>query len=713
MGKLTHTVGGNSNLVSFRSAARVPITSLKVHFSPVQEGEGTPSPENVRPISGWTRLEAYKAGKNLLNEAFLFDYANYPIVGKYGYKYTEPIFLNPNTTYRFSFTTPQTYETARYWAIKVYDDTYADINDTGTVHYLVNNKVTSGQSITTGAQGVIRFAVYGGQATLDDIWNNTTIQLEIGSTVTSYEPYQGTALPITFPVLGKNKLNNNSNFWEVGSMGASGGKDNRTTRIRTIDFINALPNTTYTISISNGYSFAWNEFYSGIHKYYYDWQSGSYTFTTHSDVNQLFFIIKKDNTTDITPSILENDCHIQLELGSTATTYEPYDPNNTVYGGYVDLATGEMVEQYVSRNINEINISLSSSTSEPWVHRFTIRGKWISNNVGYENAGGAFDWYCNIFEKGNATTNGTGLSASGVLYLYDNTINSVDEFKEKYKDIQVVFRVREAAETHTTLTPTQLTTLLNHNNIWSNTNGPTEVSYAIHDSAMIRAAKRRIVGFNSMMVEVPMAYQKVEWIEASNATPYIDTGIYLTGELQAEIHYYNDKQEAFLFGSRKSTSGPYCNFNIDSDGRKCRFDYSTRNMSGLAGFRDGSHDGEYLFTFKNRVGILTGLSLDLNVTRNEYTQDNTLSLYADYPVLLFGVRTGTNLSLGSTSGSLRIYSAKFWLGGTYTSGAITGAELVRDFVPCVRKSDNVAGMYDKVTKQFFTSANSDTFTIPT
>ena len=30
---------------------------------------------------------------------------------------------------------------------------------------------------------------------------------------------------------------------------------------------------------------------------------------------------------------------LQLELGSTATAYEPYDPNKTVYGGWVDLIT--------------------------------------------------------------------------------------------------------------------------------------------------------------------------------------------------------------------------------------------------------------------------------------------------------------------------------------------------------------------------------------
>lgn len=39
-----------------------PLKSLKVAINPVQEGRGDPSPENVRPISGWTGAEIVNAG---------------------------------------------------------------------------------------------------------------------------------------------------------------------------------------------------------------------------------------------------------------------------------------------------------------------------------------------------------------------------------------------------------------------------------------------------------------------------------------------------------------------------------------------------------------------------------------------------------------------------------------------------------------------------
>lgn len=36
-------------------------------------------------------------------------------------------------------------------------------------------------------------------------------------------------------------------------------------------------------------------------------------------------------------------------------------------------------------------------------------------------------------------------------------------------------------------------------------------------------------------------------------------------------------------------------------------------------------------------------------------------------------------------------------------------DLVRDFVPCYRKSDNVIGLYDKVNRQFYTNAGTGIF----
>jgi len=43
----------------------IPLKSLVVDINPVQSGSGDPSPDNVRPISGWTEMTVNASGKNL------------------------------------------------------------------------------------------------------------------------------------------------------------------------------------------------------------------------------------------------------------------------------------------------------------------------------------------------------------------------------------------------------------------------------------------------------------------------------------------------------------------------------------------------------------------------------------------------------------------------------------------------------------------------
>jgi hypothetical protein len=62
---------------SFKSAAKVPLTSAIITFGPTQSGSGDPSPDNIRPISGLNELNITLCGKNL------FNISSYPL--KQGY----------------------------------------------------------------------------------------------------------------------------------------------------------------------------------------------------------------------------------------------------------------------------------------------------------------------------------------------------------------------------------------------------------------------------------------------------------------------------------------------------------------------------------------------------------------------------------------------------------------------------------------------------
>lgn len=54
--------GGIAHFVD--GADDVPLKSLKVAIEPVQSGSGDPSPDNVRPITGWDAVKVYHSGEN-------------------------------------------------------------------------------------------------------------------------------------------------------------------------------------------------------------------------------------------------------------------------------------------------------------------------------------------------------------------------------------------------------------------------------------------------------------------------------------------------------------------------------------------------------------------------------------------------------------------------------------------------------------------------
>lgn len=65
----TKTVSGA--IVHITDADEAPLVRCLVDIEPKQSGSGTPSPDNVRPISGWSSVNLYKSGKNLFGgEAF-------------------------------------------------------------------------------------------------------------------------------------------------------------------------------------------------------------------------------------------------------------------------------------------------------------------------------------------------------------------------------------------------------------------------------------------------------------------------------------------------------------------------------------------------------------------------------------------------------------------------------------------------------------------
>lgn len=59
----------SGSIASFPDGAdNIPMKDVLVHIEPVQEGSGDPSPDNVRPISGWTGAKVTRTGVNVWDE---------------------------------------------------------------------------------------------------------------------------------------------------------------------------------------------------------------------------------------------------------------------------------------------------------------------------------------------------------------------------------------------------------------------------------------------------------------------------------------------------------------------------------------------------------------------------------------------------------------------------------------------------------------------
>ena len=62
-----------TDIASF-SASELPMPTLKIGIEPVQSGSGDPSPQNIRPISGWTSANVSVCGVNVWDEDWELGY---------------------------------------------------------------------------------------------------------------------------------------------------------------------------------------------------------------------------------------------------------------------------------------------------------------------------------------------------------------------------------------------------------------------------------------------------------------------------------------------------------------------------------------------------------------------------------------------------------------------------------------------------------------
>lgn len=190
---------------------------------------------------------------------------------------------------------------------------------------------------------------------------------------------------------------------------------------------------------------------------------------------------------------------------------------------------------------------------------------------------------------------------------------------------------------------------------------------------------------------LPNEYQEVEYL-ISDGYEYIDTGYAFTNpELKIEVKYRKLSTLARnVFGVDLSKNPRKMHGNVF---RNSLYVGNSAVINDVA--QELGVDYTLKFEFKNNVA-------KWNINGNEYTYNGANSWEGvsdgetEYLFANRGTQSAQYLLIG------RIYYAKFY---------DNNGDLVRNFIPCYRKSDDKPGMYDTVNNVFYTNEGTREFEV--
>lgn len=241
----------------------------------------------------------------------------------------------------------------------------------------------------------------------------------------------------------------------------------------------ALPAGTYTISVDFS-----GETYGMYYREANDaentslWNSGlsttEKTFTIEEGIYR-FWVYRNTNAGGVDPTKI---IHVQIELGSPATAYAPYNGNTyttqlgqTVYGCTVDLVSGVLTVDMGIVNLASLDYTIATSSGVT-VFRNNIGAKSVSDNMQhgltsiYPFAGTRF-----ISNMPNKTWM---IDAQGRFYIRDDTYTTKEDIQLAMTGQQLCYEL--ATPLVIQLTATEITTLLGENTVFSDS-GDVAVTY--------------------------------------------------------------------------------------------------------------------------------------------------------------------------------------------------------------------------------------------
>lgn len=191
-------------------------------------------------------------------------------------------------------------------------------------------------------------------------------------------------------------------------------------------------------------------------------------------------------------------------------------------------------------------------------------------------------------------------------------------------------------------------------------------------------------------------YQRVEYITSAveGTYPYIITDFYANNEAGLEvIASFPILQDRIPMGSRANSDATrfYCVYPLSSS--SVYYGFNTGSSISCSLTTNTKYRLQTNFLNSRQVAVFTESG-----TRKASTTLNATLTEHPVPVSIFGYNSG---STGQVT-SKREY--KF-----YGARCSRGHEIVREYIPCYRKSDGVVGVYETFTQTFLTSEIDATF----
>lgn len=182
---------------------------------------------------------------------------------------------------------------------------------------------------------------------------------------------------------------------------------------------------------------------------------------------------------------------------------------------------------------------------------------------------------------------------------------------------------------------------------------------------------------------LPSGYTQLEYIE-STGTQWIDTGIATT-----------NNNLGFMLEAMPLTSADVYPMGSRAIGGDIRF-FGVRSQTST-NFSYGWSTWTKAPASQSYVNVRTTMSLNwLNSKKVAIGNDSNDLATVD-------IANGRNITLFGINGQL------LWTGRIYHAQISEGNEIIANFIPVIRNSDSKVGMYDTVTRQFFTNAGTGQF----